>query len=145
LPQPCYALPHLSAHAQKKNPNDTVTSNYQPAALFSTLPFTEKGNEFHSPNGEPGAKYWQNRVDYQLDVKLDTVAKTISGSANISYTNNSPDALQYLWLHLDQNTYKKEARSNFVTGFAAPDHTNGLSISNRFRCCKTASLPNCPM
>jgi hypothetical protein len=120
----------IAAHAQKKNPTDTVTSNYQPAALFSTLPFTEKGNEFHSPNGEPGAKYWQNRVDYQLDVKLDTVAKTISGSANISYTNNSPDALQYLWLHLDQNTYKKEARSNFVTGFAAPDHTTGYQIES---------------
>ncbi|MEO7215601.1 M1 family metallopeptidase [Mucilaginibacter sp.] len=124
------SLTILSAQAQKKNPNDTVTSNYQPAALFSTLPFTEKGNEFHSPNGEPGPKYWQNRVDYQLEVKLDTVAKTISGSSTINYTNNSPDALQYLWLHLDQNTYKKDARSNFVTGFPAPDHTTGYQIES---------------
>jgi hypothetical protein len=121
----------LSAQAQKKSPYDTVTTNYQPSAIFSTLPYTQNGNEVHSPNGEPGPKYWQNRVDYQLDVKLDTVAKTISGSANISYTNNSPDALQYLWLHLDQNTYRKEARSNFVvTAFAAPGHTEGYIIES---------------
>ncbi|AMR32146.1 peptidase M1 [Mucilaginibacter sp. PAMC 26640] len=118
------------AQAQKKNSNDTISTNYQPPAIFSTTPFTEKGNESHSANGEPGPKYWQNRADYQLEVKLDTVSKTITGSANISYTNNSPDALQYLWLHLDQNTYKKDARSNYVTGITAPDHTTGYNVES---------------
>jgi hypothetical protein len=115
------------AYAQK-NTNDTITTNYQPSMLFSPLPYTEKGNEFHSANGEPGPKYWQNRVDYRLAVKLDTVAKTISGTADITYTNNSPDALQYLWFQLDQNTYKKDARSNFVTGTQAAQHTSGYEI-----------------
>ena len=124
------SLSALFASAQKKNPNDTITSNYQPLALFSTTPFTEKGNEVHSPNGEPGPKYWQNRVNYQLKIALDTASKTITGTANITYTNNSPDALQYLWMQLDQNTYKKDARSNFVTGTQATEHTSGYDIQS---------------
>jgi hypothetical protein len=109
----------LSASAQKGklNPNDT-SSNYNPAAAFSPMFYTEKGNDFHSANGTPGARYWQNRSDYTLKVKLDTVSKTISGTVVINYTNNSPDALPYLWLQLDQNTYKQDARSNFFTDHA---------------------------
>lgn len=127
------------AQSQKKNQNDTVASNYQPSVLFSPIPYTERGNEFHSANGEPGPKYWQNQVDYKLSVALDTVAKTISGTANITYTNNSPDALQYLWLQLDQNTYKKDARSNFVTGYQATQHTSGYEIESAMISTGTAS------
>jgi hypothetical protein len=127
------ALLAITAHAQKRkvNPDDT-TSNYNPAAAFSPQFYTEKGNDFHAANGNPGPKYWQNRANYQLNVKLDTVSKTISGTETIDYINNSPDELQYLWLQMDQNTYKKDARSNFVTGFAPkPDqHTNGYQIES---------------
>ncbi|WP_374951719.1 M1 family metallopeptidase [Mucilaginibacter sp.] len=118
------------SYAQKKNTNDTIASNYQPSLLFAPINFTKNGDEMHSPNGNPGPRYWQNRADYQLNITLDTVAKTISGTDNITYTNNSPDALQYLWLHLDQNTYKKDARSNFVTGTQPTQHTNGYSIES---------------
>ncbi|MES2375182.1 MAG: M1 family metallopeptidase [Bacteroidota bacterium] len=125
----------IAAQAQRKPrnaANDTIKSNYLPSALFSPYFYTEKGNEFHSVNGEPGPKYWQNRVDYKLNVKIDTTTKTLTGDENITYTNNSPDALQYLWLQMDQNTYKKDARSNFVTGFqpAANAHTNGYQIES---------------
>ncbi|MBC7398710.1 MAG: M1 family peptidase, partial [Mucilaginibacter sp.] len=125
----------IAAQAQRKprnTTNDTIKSNYLPSALFSPYFYTEKGNEFHSVNGEPGPKYWQNRVDYKLNVKIDTTTKTLSGDENITYTNNSPDALQYLWLQMDQNTYKKDARSNFVTGFqpATNAHTNGYQVES---------------
>ncbi|MDB4902464.1 MAG: hypothetical protein JWQ63_1745 [Mucilaginibacter sp.] len=126
----------VSVHAQRRhrsnNPNDTISSSYQPSELFSPMFYSEKGNEFHSVNGDPGPKYWQNRVDYQIKANIDTVTKTLSASDNITYTNNSPDNLQFLWLQLDQNTYKKEARSNFVTGFSpGPDqHTNGYQIES---------------
>jgi hypothetical protein len=127
------ALLAITAHAQKRkvNPDDT-TSNYDPAAAFSPQFYSEKGNDFHAANGNPGPKYWQNRANYQLNVKLDTVSKTISGTETIEYINNSPDELQYLWLQMDQNTYKKDARSNFVTGFAPkPDqHTDGYQIES---------------
>jgi len=112
--------------------NDTTTSNYQPSELFSPLFYSEKGNEAHAPNGEPGPKYWQNRVFYNLDARIDTVTKTLTCTEKITYVNNSPDELKYLWLQLDQNTYKKTARSNFVTGFApGPDqHTSGYEIES---------------
>ena len=117
---------------QKGDYKDTTTSNYRPAELFSPLFYGEKGTEFHSANGEPGAKYWQNKVDYILKANIDTTRKILSAYENIIYTNNSPDALQYLWLQLDQNTYKKDARSNFVTGISpgADQHTTGYHIES---------------
>ncbi|MGY3212981.1 M1 family metallopeptidase [Mucilaginibacter sp. HD30] len=112
--------------------NDTIRSNYNPSALFAPPFYTEKGNEFHSANGEPGPKYWQNRADYVLKAKIDTASKLLTCAENITYTNNSPDALGYLWLQMDQNTYKKDARSNFVTGNQpkADQHTDGYIIES---------------
>lgn len=120
-----------AAQKQKLNPNDT-TSNYNPAAAFSPMFYTEKGNDYHSANGAPGPKYWQNCADYTVNVKLDTVSKTIGGTVVINYTNNSPDTLPFLWLQLDQNTYKKDARSNFFTDRtpAFDQHTNGYQIES---------------
>jgi hypothetical protein len=125
----------MSAQAQRRHRTpvtDTVTSNYEPSELFSPLFYGEKGNEFHSANGDPGPKYWQNRVDYVLNAVLDTTAKTITATEKLNYTNNSPDGLQFLWIQLDQNTYKRTARSNFVTGFSpAPNqHTDGYYIES---------------
>ncbi len=125
----------IITNAQRKprnTSNDTIKSNYVPSDLFSPLFYSEKGNEFHSANGDPGPKYWQNRADYQLKANIDTASKTLSCDENITYTNNSPDALQFLWLQMDQNTYKKDARSNFVTGFqpGANQHTDGYQVES---------------
>jgi hypothetical protein len=123
------------AQAQRKprnTSNDTISSNYYPAALFAPGFYTEKGNEIHAVNGDPGPKYWQNRADYLLKANIDTVTKVLSSTENITYTNNSPDALQFLWLQMDQNTYKTDARSNFVTGNQpkADQHTGGYQIES---------------
>jgi hypothetical protein len=125
----------VTAQAQRRHRapvNDTITSNYQPSELFSPLYYGEKGNEFHSANGDPGPKYWQNRADYILNAVIDTTKKTLTATEKLNYTNNSPDALQFLWIQLDQNTYKKTARSNFVTGYSpAPNnHTEGYDIES---------------
>ena len=92
--------------------------------------YQQKGNEFHSANGNPGSKYWQNRADYQLKAAIDTTTKTLSATEIITYTNNSPDKLDYLWLQLDQNTYKADARSNHATAYAANRHTDGYRIAS---------------
>lgn len=126
----------VTAHAQRRrrqaNSNDTISSNYEPSELFTPMFYKDKGNEFHSASGAPGPKYWQNRADYTLNATLDTAAKTITCNEQIKYTNNSPDALPFLWLQLDQNAYKPDARSNYVTGFSpAPNqHTNGYDIKS---------------
>jgi hypothetical protein len=118
---------------RRPNTNDTISSNYVPKDVFSSLHFTDKGNEFHSANGDPGPKYWKQKVDYLLKASIDTGSKVLSGTENITYTNNSPDALSYLWVQLDQNNYKADARSNFATGGGggrAAAHTNGYELES---------------
>src|ERR1700761_561115 len=126
----------VSANAQRRGgprPTipDTVVSKYNPAEAFSPL-FSDKGNEFHSANGDPGPKYWSNKADYILKATIDTTTKTLTATENLTYTNNSPDALPYLWIQMDQNTYKKDARSKFLGGFYqdSPQHTDGYQIES---------------
>jgi hypothetical protein len=64
-------------------------------------------NEYRSGSGAPGSKYWQQRADYLITAELDDSNQTISGSETITYFNNSPDVLKYLWLQLDQNNMAK--------------------------------------
>ncbi|MES2417298.1 MAG: M1 family metallopeptidase [Bacteroidota bacterium] len=123
-----YTTLHAQRNRSKVNTNDTISSNYVPADLFSPLFYSGKGNEFHSANGNPGSKYWSNKADYVLKATLDTTTKTLSGVAQLTYTNNSPDELDDLWLQLDQNTYQKDARSNFSTGTYTSKHTSGYQL-----------------
>jgi len=123
---------HSEAQHRRRgaNSNDTISSNYVPSDAFAPLYYTSNGNDYHSADGKPGPKYWQNHVDYTIKANLDTVKKTISASENITYTNNSPGTLPFLWLQLDQNTYRENARSNFPTGAAAAQHTNGYEFES---------------
>ena len=66
-------------------------------------------NKFRTASGAPGQDYYQQKVDYVIDVELDDKNKRLYGQEQITYTNNSPDALEYLWLQLDQNIRKKDA------------------------------------
>ena len=60
-------------------------------------------NEYRSGSGSPGPKYWQQQADYIIEVELNDETHMITGKETITYTNNSPDQLKYLWLQLDQN------------------------------------------
>ncbi|HEY9006929.1 MAG TPA: M1 family metallopeptidase [Ohtaekwangia sp.] len=60
-------------------------------------------NEYRSGSGAPGPKYWQQKADYVISVELNDDNQSITGSETITYHNNSPDVLRYLWLQLDQN------------------------------------------
>ena len=81
----------------------------------SFLLFAQPNPLYRSADGRPGAAYWQNRADYDLRVELDTILHEITGTALITYTNNSPQTLPYLWLHLDQNAFKATSRATAVT------------------------------
>ncbi len=107
-----------------------MASVYNPQETFDQHLFTTNGNEYRSANGAPGKSYWQNRADYTLHAAIDTVKNELTCSETIQYTNNSPDSLQSLWLQLDQNTYREDARSNFYTTFGARGHTNGYQITS---------------
>ncbi|WP_333818609.1 M1 family metallopeptidase [Ohtaekwangia sp.] len=64
-------------------------------------------NEYRTGSGEPGSKYWQQRADYTIDAEIDEPTNTLKGKETITYYNNSPETLKYLWLQLDQNINKK--------------------------------------
>lgn len=66
------------------------------------------------PSGAPGAEYWQQQVDYQISVRLDEAARTLTGSEKIRYRNNSPDELSYLWMQLNQNRFSKDSIENLA-------------------------------
>lgn len=85
---------------------------YSYTEAFKPLFYPQSGTETRSASGQPGHKYWQNSADYQLNVSLDENKNEITGTAEITYTNNSPDLLSFLWLQLDQNLFAKDSRGN---------------------------------
>ncbi|MES2457471.1 MAG: M1 family metallopeptidase [Bacteroidota bacterium] len=87
-------------------------SEYNPHAAFAPLFYTQNGNEYRSASGYPGPRYWQNRADYNITANLDDAGNKIAGTVTITYKNNSPDKLPYLWLQLDQNLFSETSRGN---------------------------------
>jgi len=75
-------------------------------------------------SGAPGTGYWQNRADYDINVELDDVKRTISAEATVTYRNASPDALTYLWVQLDQNYLSHNADSR-----AVPNTKRGVDLT----------------
>ena len=73
-------------------------------------------NSIRTGTGAPGPEYWQQRVDYVIRASLDTVVQRITGEERITYTNNSPDTLRYLWIQLDQNLFKSSSRGYRLFG-----------------------------
>ncbi|MEQ8855401.1 M1 family metallopeptidase [Gimesia sp.] len=76
-------------------------------------------NGFRNASGAPGEKYWQQQADYEIDVELDDKLQKIIGSEKITYTNNSPDTLSYLWLQLDTNILSYDSDAH-LTGTDSP-------------------------
>ncbi|MBW4359692.1 M1 family metallopeptidase [Flavobacterium taihuense] len=71
-------------------------------------------NMFRTASGAPGPAYYQQQADYKIDVELDDKNAKLSGSETITYYNNSPDNLEYLWVQLDQNQAAKNSQSPLV-------------------------------
>ena len=82
--------------------------------LDETLPTP---NVYRNAAGEPGHQYWQQQVDYVIKVKLDEDKRRLQASESITYHNNSPDTLRYLWIQLDQNKYRDDSLSALTTTF----------------------------
>ncbi len=82
-----------------------------PRDIFAPLVLPDPAGPTRSASGIPGPAYWQNRADYVLTARIDTEANVLTGQATITYTNNSPDSLDSLWLQLDQNIYRPDARA----------------------------------
>ena len=94
--------------------SQTGGSVYNYNETFGNNFYTKNGTETRSASGQPGAKYWQNRADYSIETTLNDKTNEISGTETLTYTNNSPDKLPFLWLNVDQNLFKKGSRGNSV-------------------------------
>ncbi len=89
---------------------EIIESKYDPHALFGPGFYTTTGTISRAATGEPNVGYWQNKADYQINVSLNDVTNVIAGSVIITYKNNSPHPLPFLWLQLDQNLFNNESR-----------------------------------
>ena len=90
---------------------------YDPHDLFVQIFNPPAGNAFRSAKGIPGPLYWQNSASYLIHATLSEKDTSVTGDVTISYTNNSPDQLDYLWLQLDQNIFKPSSRSVAATRY----------------------------
>ena len=100
------ALISTAANAQSK---------YSAYELFHPLWNYGPVSPTRSAAGVPGPGYWQNSADYMIAVSLDDVANKITGDVEITYKNNSPDKLPFLWLQLDQNSFNTQSRGGKTT------------------------------
>ena len=112
-------------------------NNYNYNETFANNFYTKNGTDTRSASGQPGAKYWQNRADYSLKATLNDQTKEIVGSEILTYTNNSPDKLGFLWMNVDQNLFKKDSRGNAIiplkgsrNGAKGQDFDGGFKIKS---------------
>ncbi len=89
-------------------------------------------NMYRSASGAPGAAYYQQQADYKMDLELDDVNAKLSGNETITYTNNSPDALKYLWVQLDQNMRAKDSKTPLIEGSGIAPAQMAGSFANSY-------------
>jgi hypothetical protein len=106
------AISSVWAQETPLNPANNSVSKYDYHDAFAPFFYTKNGTNTRSASGQPGAEYWQNRADYQLTAKLNEKSNEISGTGIITYTNNSPDKMNFVWMNLDQNLFKSDSRGN---------------------------------
>ena len=97
-----------------QEPPAKKTNNYSYVEAFAPNFYKNNGTETRSASGAPGHKYWQNRADYQIDISLNDKTNEFVGSQMVTYTNNSPDKMDFLWMNVDQNLFKNGSRGKAV-------------------------------
>ena len=100
----------VTAAMQSAFSQSVVNSKYGQTDKFRQLSeVLPTPNAIRNAAGAPGHDYWQQQVDYKIDVTLDDQHQRITGCETITYYNNSPDTLKYLWLQLDCLLYTSDA------------------------------------
>jgi len=112
--------------------NPQATNRYDHLDYYVPVFDPPAGNVYRSANGTPGPMYWQNSADYLIHATLSEQDTTVAGDVTITYTNNSPDKLDWLWLQLDQNLFKESSRGSVATPYPAKTGTanGGFHIGN---------------
>ena len=119
----CLFSTSLFAQNIMNNPTSNHGNKFE--ALGPVLPTP---NEQRTASGAPGNKYWQQSCDYDIKCELDEKNLKIIGSEIVTYTNNSPDALSYLWLQLDENQHSTVDNANYQTSSTLNSNMNIAAI-----------------
>ncbi len=86
-------------------------------------------NAYRTAGGEPGHEYWQQQADYVINATLDEENHRITGTTQITYHNNSPDTLRFVWVQLDQNRFNKDSMMHRTATYSAPDSLKGFDAN----------------
>ncbi len=105
----------LSAQNIMNNPLSNHGNRFEQLGTLLPTP-----NEYRTASGAPGPKYWQQRADYNIKCELDEPNFKLKGSETITYYNNSPDVLTYLWLQLDENQHSTVNNSGYQSSSTLP-------------------------
>ncbi|MBL0144737.1 MAG: M1 family metallopeptidase [Chitinophagaceae bacterium] len=104
-----------TAQEHKNNPDSNHGNRF--GQLGTILPTP---NEYRTASGAPGPKYWQQRCDYDITCELDEPNRRLTGKETITYFNNSPDVLTYVWLQLDENEHSTTNNSGYQSSNFMP-------------------------
>jgi len=117
-----FAVAGLSGAAIAQNIQNNPGSNHgnKFEQLGTILPTP---NEYRTASGAPGPKYWQQRCDYDIKATLDEKNLKLIGSETVTYYNNSPDVLTYIWLQLDENEHSSTKNANYQSSNSIPRQT----------------------
>ena len=107
----CFAVPAIQAQNIYNNPTSNHGNKFE--QLGTILP---DAGSVRAGSGAPGHEYWQQRADYVINARLDEKDNRLHGEEVITYWNNSPDVLRYLWLQLDENEHKPNAPLGNIDG-----------------------------
>jgi len=113
----------LLAQDIQNNPGSNHGNKFE--QLGTTLPTP---NEYRTASGAPGPKYWQQRADYDIKCELDEQNLKLTGSETITYYNNSPDVLTYLWFQVDENQHSTVNNANYQASSTLPDQANDKTL-----------------
>ncbi len=98
----------LQAQDIRNNPTSNHGNKFEQLGTILPTP-----NEYRTASGAPGPKYWQQRADYEIKCELDEANLKLKGSETVTYFNNSPDVLTYIWLQLDENEHSTVNNANY--------------------------------
>ena len=95
----------------RNNPGSNHGNKFEQLGTILPTP-----NEYRTASGAPGPKYWQQRADYDIKATLDEKNLMLHGAETITYFNNSPDVLTYIWLQLDENEHSTTKNAGYPDG-----------------------------
>jgi len=119
----CFVIFNLEAQDIENNSASNHGNKFEQLGTILPTP-----NEYRTASGAPGPKYWQQRCDYDIKCDLDEANLKLTGSESVTYYNNSPDILTYLWLQLDENQHSNMNNANYQNSSAMQKQSTDVAL-----------------